>query len=535
MEQQQSVLEEFPFVDSSNSFEESSQSVSSFDPVSNFSKKDEVPITFISDHSPDSPSSPSSSGLRHRQLASSSRSSKQIHQSQFFRNNPDGLIDLIDFDPHPRSSNSKNGGGGDGGDGDGGRLYDETDEISTITSVSGSEGFNEESVTVNSPNSANSANSANSDPDLVNMLIELVIEVITFQTKLLAKSVKFSLQLIRSFHMLLNSPNSLNSLNDPYEIIRFMISYMQGNIVAIWGICYSSFVKLIDNIWFQNQNRESVSKLCVRIGWGMLWLGYFGFVLVCLSVPAFVFSGVVMKWIVEEPVEITGQLVFDYTKDSPVAFVSVISCPESCSLVQNRKDEIGSLGEARVVPLDHELIATVSLVLPESDYNRNLGIFQVRVDFLSSDGKLLATTRKPCMLQYKSDPIRLMSAFVNLASVLTGYSSETQTLDIKFNGYTETDIPLSCSRVVIEQRAEFPKGAGVPEIYSASLKLESQLPFLKRMLWYWKGLIYMWISLTMFITELLIMLLCCTRVMFPWVRRVGGSSVNNATPDTSSG
>ncbi|KAM0036462.1 putative Seipin family protein [Helianthus debilis subsp. tardiflorus] len=42
----------------------------------------------------------------------------------------------------------------------------------------------------------------------------------------------------------------------------------------------------------------------------------------------------------------------------------------------------------------------------------------VRVDFLSSDGNVLASTRQPCMLWFKSQPIRHVSTFLKLASVL---------------------------------------------------------------------------------------------------------------------
>ncbi|KAI3717211.1 hypothetical protein L1987_68681 [Smallanthus sonchifolius] len=494
------ALKQFPFVDASNSLEESNQSGSSLETDN---QEDEATVSVISEHTPDSPSSPSSAGLRHRRLVSRCR---ELSQSQFFKNNPDGLID---FDPYITSSCISSLSSRKKLNSDARRLNYQTDASSVITSVNDDERVNDESVTVDSPNSG---------PDLVFMLAELVTGVICFQIKLLANSVKFSIWLIDYSHML---------LNDPYVVIRIWRCYMLENVSRIWGICYNSGVKLIDYLWFQNH--ESALKLCVRIGWGLLWLGYCGFVLVCLLVPAFVIGGMMVKWIVEEPIQIKEQLTFDYTKDSPMAFVPVISCPELPSLAHNQKSRIGGLVESRIIPFDHELMATVSLVLPESDYNRNLGIFQVRVDFLSSDGKLLATTKKPCMLQFKSEPIRLLSTLFQLASLLTGYPSETQTLDIKFSGYTEKDIPLSCSRVVVEQRAEFAKGGGVPEIYSASFKLESQLPFLKRMLWYWKGLIYMWISIMVFIMELLFTLLCCTPVVFPWVRRAGGSSINNAS------
>ncbi|KAM0071498.1 putative Seipin family protein [Helianthus debilis subsp. tardiflorus] len=136
------------------------------------------------------------------------------------------------------------------------------------------------------------------------------------------------------------------------------------------------------------------------------------------------------------------------------------------------------------------------------------------------------------MLRFKSQPIRLVSTFLKLGSLLTGYSSETQTLDIKFRGYIEKDVHTSCSRVVIEQRAEFARRGGVPEVYSASLKIESRLPFVRRMLWYSKWLIYMWISVTMYIMELLSTLLCCRSIIFPWEQSLGrdlGSS-NDGVP-----
>ncbi|KAJ0702651.1 putative Seipin family protein [Helianthus annuus] len=235
------------------------------------------------------------------------------------------------------------------------------------------------------------------------------------------------------------------------------------------------------------RSHESTVKLCVRIGWGLLWFVYCGFVLVSLLVPAFLFGGM-MRWIVEEPVQVTEKLTFEYTKDTPTAFVEISSCPESSVIV--------------------------------------------RVDFLSSDGNVLASTRQPCMLRFKSQPIRLVSTFLKLASLLTGYSSETHTLDMKFRGYIEKDVHTSGSRVAIEQRAESARRGGVPKIYSASLKIESRLPFVKRMLWYSKWLIYMWISVTMYIMELLFTLLCCRSIIFPWEQSLGrdlGSS-NNGVP-----
>lgn len=67
-------------------------------------------------------------------------------------------------------------------------------------------------------------------------------------------------------------------------------------------------------------------------------------------------------------------LNFDYTKHSPVAYVPVVLCKGiGCS--EHCKERLG--GGLGFVPPTHRLQATVSMTLPESEYNRNLGIFQV--------------------------------------------------------------------------------------------------------------------------------------------------------------
>lgn len=62
-----------------------------------------------------------------------------------------------------------------------------------------------------------------------------------------------------------------------------------------------------------------------------------------------------MGKVVEEPIQVTETLNFDYTKPSPVAFVAV----------------------QRLVPPNQRMQLEVFLTLPESDYNRRLGVFQV--------------------------------------------------------------------------------------------------------------------------------------------------------------
>ncbi|MFS7954483.1 putative Seipin family protein [Helianthus anomalus] len=98
-------------------------------------------------------------------------------------------------------------------------------------------------------------------------------------------------------------------------------------------------VKLVNHLF---KKHESTVKLCVQIGWGLLWFVYCGFVLVSLLVSAFLFGGMMLRWTVEKPVQVTEKLIFDYTKDTPKAFVAISSCPESSVIVHDEKSVIGS-------------------------------------------------------------------------------------------------------------------------------------------------------------------------------------------------
>ncbi|KAK2642575.1 hypothetical protein Ddye_024338 [Dipteronia dyeriana] len=166
-----------------------------------------------------------------------------------------------------------------------------------------------------------------------------------------------------------------------------------------------------------------------------------------------------MRYVVEEPIQIKETLNFDYKENSP---------------------------------------GYSYLTLPESEYNRNLGVFQVRVDFLSVNGKPLSSSSRPCMLRFKSEPIHLLLTFLRAAPLVAGYVSETQTVKVKHRGFMEGNVPTSCLKVKIEQRAEFWVGAGIHQIFYASLILETELPLFKRIIWYRRKTIFIWITMTLY-------------------------------------
>ncbi|KAJ8543000.1 hypothetical protein K7X08_005523 [Anisodus acutangulus] len=229
-----------------------------------------------------------------------------------------------------------------------------------------------------------------------------------------------------------------------------------------------------------------------------------------LLVMGFVISGLTMRRLLEEPIETTKALNFDYTKTSPVAFAPLAASGLSTTLISKPKIE------DRPIPYNHKLQLTVSLTMPESEYNRKLGIFQVRVDCLSSNGKVTATSSYPTMLKFKSQPIRLVETAIKSIPLVTGFQSEVQNLKLIINDFIEGFEPTACFKVVLEKRAEYqPEGAGIPEIYAATLHVETELPQIKRIIWIWRRSVFVWIGILVFLSQISFALIFCRPVLLP--------------------
>ncbi|KAM1138707.1 hypothetical protein COP1_036603 [Malus domestica] len=391
---------------------------------------------------------------------------------------------------------------------------DQNDEGSTVTTAA------------NDGPSADSANSAAQigDPsfNLLVFIAGLVIKAIGLQINLFVSIVTFPIWVLHNSYML---------VVDPFQTVRRGREYLNGKLLNLWNLASGCVSPLVFE-WLKDNN--AVWKVALRCGWGLFWSFYVGIVLCSLLVSSILFSGVLVRCIVVEPLQMKEMLNFDYTKHSPVAYVPVMSCAGvSCGTDCKEKVQAGeSYGGYRVIPPGHKLRVTVSSILPESEYNRNLGVFQVRVQFLSVDGKTLASSSQPCMLQFKSEPIRLLLTFLKVVPLVAGYVSESQTLTLKFRGFIEGDVPTACLKVTIEQRAEYSPGAGIPQIYDSSVALESELPLFRRFIWNWKKTIFVWISMMVFMTEMLVTLICCRPLVIPRTRPRDRSVSSTATQNS---
>uniref|UniRef100_A0A1J3DZP4 Seipin n=1 Tax=Noccaea caerulescens TaxID=107243 RepID=A0A1J3DZP4_NOCCA len=343
------------------------------------------------------------------------------------------------------------------------------------------------------------------DSSLLVSLAGLVFKAIEFQVNLMITFVKYP-PLLLSW--------CFRFVFDPFFTIRLGRRFLTKRVSVVSDKILGTF-KLS---WLKDTKRM-LSVAC-KFGWGFCWAAYVGIVLFGLLVTALMLGGFMINRIAHKPFVVKEILNFDYTKNSPEAYVPITSCAGvACDGSCKESNQMWKIRGLRAIPRDHKLDITLSMTLPESVYNKNLGMFQVRVDFLSADGQTLASIRRPCMLRFRSEPIRLVQTFFKVVPLVTGYVSEIQTLSLKLNGFVEKEIPTACLKIMIEQRAEFRPGAGIPELYDASLSVESDLAFFRKIIWKWRKTLFVWISMSLFITELLLTLVCCRPLIIPRTQR----------------
>lgn len=113
-----------------------------------------------------------------------------------------------------------------------------------------------------------------------------------------------------------------------------------------------------------NSNSNITSLLLKRLGLGFLSAAYVCMVLLLVLMLAVVLGvGLVRLW-VEEPVFLREKLHFDYTHAHPSAVFSF-------------DDSIGSSNKHSQVPVGHTFHISLNLLMPESHFNRDIGVFQV--------------------------------------------------------------------------------------------------------------------------------------------------------------
>ncbi|KAJ8558439.1 hypothetical protein K7X08_005205 [Anisodus acutangulus] len=244
--------------------------------------------------------------------------------------------------------------------------------------------------------------------------------------------------------------------------------------------------------------------LLKKFGVGILGAAYVAMVLTTLLIVSGVLGfGLVRMWM-EEPVVLREKLYFDYADVNPKAVFS---------FVEFGGDKGGRIGGNNIgVPVGHTMYVSLFLLMPESDFNRDIGVFQLVAEALSKEGLIMAISSHPCMLRFRSLPIRLMREFIMSVPLVLGLTAETQTMTVPMLKHKEGLPRTEAIRITMIPRAGT---LALPQLYQSEIILKSQPPWYKDLVYNWKWTFSVWTSMYIYVTLLIFLLNWCRPLVCP--------------------
>lgn len=253
---------------------------------------------------------------------------------------------------------------------------------------------------------------------------------------------------------------------------------------------------------------SAVHHLLRRLAYGLLGAVYTGMVLALVMAAAAIMGFLVVNYWVEEPVVVKEKLQFDFTDFNPQA---TFVFDGGVAGERKRKQQLA------MVPVGHTFHVSVELLVPDSDYNRDIGVFQIMAEVISTNGRIIAKSSHPSMLIYQSQPIRLMHTLLMGFPLLLGLTRETQKIMVQMLKCKEDSlIRTEAIRITLMPRAGTPY---LPQLYEAKILVHSRLPWVKELIHDWKWTFYVWTSLHIYVM-FLTLILCFYRplLVFPVLR-----------------
>nr|XP_043616150.1 seipin-1 [Erigeron canadensis] len=266
---------------------------------------------------------------------------------------------------------------------------------------------------------------------------------------------------------------------------------------------------------YYSENNISISMLFKKAMMGFLAAGYMCLLLMGLMMLSVVLGVFLVRLWVEEPVFVQQNLYFDYTDVNPYAVL------DFGLFVDNYNNYYGNNKVMmKGIPVGHMCDVRLAFVMPDSDYNRYLGMFQVVAESVSSNGDVIARTSHPCMPHFRSEPIRAMQTLLWSAPLVLGFRSEIQTVNMPLLRYKEHYHPRTQAiRISIIPRAGTPF---LPQLYEAKITVRSELPWRKALVRNWKWTFYVWTSLYVYLTLLVLLVSCFRSIRFPAMTTFSG-------------
>ncbi|KAG2284740.1 hypothetical protein Bca52824_055960 [Brassica carinata] len=138
----------------------------------------------------------------------------------------------------------------------------------------------------------------------------------------------------------------------------------------------------------------------------------------------------------------------------------------------------------------------------------------LKVELLSLKGEIIARSSQPCMLRFRSEPIRLARTFVMSVPLVAGIANEAQTMRIDALMHQEKWPRTRAVRTTLIPRAQTRL---LPQLYEAEIVINSKPPWTKRTAYNWKWTLCVWTSMYLYVPILIALLWCFRPFLFPYI------------------
>lgn len=154
--------------------------------------------------------------------------------------------------------------------------------------------------------------------------------------------------------------------------------------------------------------------------------------------------------------------------------------------------------------------------------------YQLSAELISTNGNIIASSSQPCMLRFRSTPVRFTRTVLTSVPLLLGISTESQKLTFPILKHKEENYQRSGAiQVTIIPRVGT---LALPELYEAHILINSKLPKTKELLRRWRWTCFLWTSLYLYLMFLVIFVFFWKPVVFRAAMLAELSRFNRGAP-----
>jgi len=212
------------------------------------------------------------------------------------------------------------------------------------------------------------------------------------------------------------------------------------------------------------------------------------------------------------PASLTKDLVFDYTAAAPVARVSFMAQKFA------NTEESKPLKE-RIVSPKQNFDVDIEFVVPDSEYNVNVGMFQVNAKLLTPSGKTLLERSRPGIVKYTSKEVKWLKTIVWWPLHALGLIDEQQNVRVAMvqNYREDNESPFTDIEVTMKPHAG---SARLPQIYEARAVIHLSMSFIASVLYFYPiassivlvGLFWLGLSFAAFTSTVISLLITGSKI-----------------------